>query len=115
MSKIEHIKFDSLKEQLKDYLREDVNGAALFYKARNDRNGFDFYVYEFVSGIDGEIKFDNECEVDNICNGTAYFDGIRHIYFGDEGYINYPSMKSISNILNRLRGLEHSFCNESQL
>lgn len=48
-------------------------------------------------------------------NGIAYFDGVRHMWLGTEqneifGYINYPNIKDLIEILQEIKKLEILFC-----
>ena len=89
----------------------------LFYKA--ELGHFDFFAFKHVGGI-----FDNfnpdityiEC----LFHGTAYFDGMRHLYMGhqstdNEGYLFYPQINELILCLIELKKLELKYCSEDQI
>lgn len=70
-------------------------------------NGFEFICYRQTDLTNDDIVM--------VVNGLAYFDGIRHLHFGDEksdnyGYFNYPKMPVLIQIMNKLRELELKYC-----
>jgi hypothetical protein len=57
--------------------------------------------------------------VDVLLNGTSYFDGIRHLYFGSEqtnnyGYFYYPDTDEIFMVLDKLVKMESKHCWDSE-
>ena len=114
------------KEKIFTWSYKDVTpNVRVYYKVNKeensvkDINGFYFHVVDFVScpanGFVGNL-FDNpEVKVETLQHGTAYFDGIRHLYTGtkesdNEGYINYPNMLGQIKIMETLRELEVEYC-----
>lgn len=91
----------------------------LFWVPRDYKNGgFDFFCAEFNSGpaTEGDCFLNPESTVDNLCSGIAFFDGVRHISWGDEkGYMNYPNMKTIAAVCEKLRELEVRLCSKDDL
>ncbi|KKN14080.1 hypothetical protein LCGC14_0999750 [marine sediment metagenome] len=82
--------------------------------AEETRDGFRFYCIESLSWktVTKEIL---NCNC--VFHGTAYFDGIRHLYFGDHqtdnfGYHYYPSMNILILALKELKKLEKKYCRE---
>lgn len=77
--------------------------------------GFVFcVVYWTCSGV-GEDGWstENGCKVDVHMQGTAMFDGIRHMYTGQPdncGYIYYPDTGGIIKVFECLRDLEVKYC-----
>ncbi len=61
-----------------------------------------------------------DVEVTSICKGVIYYDGLRHLYFGDEqtenyGYLFYPNPKDIILVMQGLLKLEKMTCPEHGL
>lgn len=91
------------------------------YKARSEFEGFQFkYLHKTDDGINLVINkiegFDTcynaicfawtESDWDGgnkkygtIFQANGFFDGTRHIDFGSDGYINYPNLPEISNMI----------------
>ena len=85
----------------------------VFYEPdKTDGMGFRFVACEWMSS---DVTGKN-ISVETVCHGLAYFDGIRHMYFGgeygDDGYIHYPHLDVIGNILKTLRELEIKYCRD---
>lgn len=87
----------------------------LLSEDENEKIGFNFYCIEAVMW---------ECDTEKIIgckcvyNGVAYWDGVRHLYFGDEqtdnyGYHYYPSMENLILALKELEKLEKKYCTET--
>ena len=85
-----------------------------------------FIYYKLNEGEDYGFKFKviNNREVavaDSICllifEGTAFYDGIVHLYMGSEftnnlGYLCYPDTNIMIAILEELKNLEDEFCRQ---
>lgn len=94
----------------------------LYYKPNDNGEGygFDFYAVEWTSGS-GEttvILNPDYTTVDCLYHGTAYFDGIRHMYLGDDdtdnyGYHYYPDLDVHIALLKELKNLEIKYCRKS--
>jgi hypothetical protein len=84
--------------------------------------GFNFYAVENTGGVcTPEYDKDNwnadSCFVRCLFQGIAYFDGIRHLYMGDEltcnfGYHFYPSLETSVETLKVIRELEKKYCRD---
>jgi hypothetical protein len=47
-----------------------------------------------------------------IARVSAAFDGVRHIQFGDDGYVNYPDTGAIAVVFAVINDLETRYCRE---
>jgi len=105
----------SVVEEYARIVSPDDNVALYYYPYKEDCNGFRFIAVSFISGS-GEpdsIFDDPDCELDRICEGYGFFDGIRHVYWGDDhGYINYPNWKHTMWIIQQICQLEIKYCTE---
>ena len=98
----------------------------LYYKVNTydetykDQVGFEFVALNCIGWeCDGknEYEFSPESAVEVIVEGVAYFDGIRHLYYGSEksdnyGYHYYANLPMIISVLEQLRKLEVKYCRE---
>ena len=87
------------------------------YGEPDEKIGFYFCIIQIVSFGEGEDNFHQENDAEILFCGTAYFDGIRHLYMGDEqtenyGYHYYPSLLDNIASLKVLRELEEEFCRD---
>lgn len=86
--------------------------------AKDYNNGFKFNAVRFVQ-CDGKyenIWDDPDLRVELTLHGTAYFDGVRHLYLNwgeDEGYLYYPEIHELRRVLEELEKLQKDFCPES--
>ena len=103
-------------ERLCEWKNIVLNGdMRLFYQRLDEeRSGFYFYCIERTSyGLD---EWGGETDTGHcVFNGIAYFDGIRHLYYGDAqtdnfGYHYYPSLENLIVALAALRDLEKAYC-----
>lgn len=85
----------------------------LYYSLNDPGNGFDFCC---VTSMDGEM---DECEfVEVLFSGIALFDGIRHVYFGENivaeanGYFNHLNIDLFISALETLQELENTYCRD---
>jgi hypothetical protein len=104
------INFDFI--ELTDYVR-------IYYKERNENNGFDFYCIDIIKSTDNNFKWtDKETECIILFQGTALFDGVRHLYFSVNkeedfnGYLYYPNLNILIKALEELKKLEIKYCEE---
>ena len=96
----------------------------LYYRIHEGEGaGFFFWVAEWCSGpaeigegslLDGDPE---QIGVECLCHGTAYFDGVRHLWFGDkqtdnEGYLYYPNTSDLALIMEKLREMESNHCSD---
>lgn len=106
---------------------EDVpeTGIRIYYKPKAEEGmGFDFYAAENTGYICNEHTAKDEwhtesCHVECVFYGIAYFDGIRHLYYGCEqtenyGYHYYANLVTIVDALNKLKELEKKYCRDSE-
>jgi hypothetical protein len=85
---------------------------------KNKKSGFEFIALEcFGYVLDGknEYYFSPTSSVAVVVEGIAYFDGVRHLYYGNEktdnyGYHYYPNLSKIIKVLEELKKLEEKYC-----
>lgn len=126
------IRAGSKKEPVQTWAHQTLTPEIrLYYKpleSDEDRIGFEFSVVEWTSGqglrnFDGDLLADPEAEAEAEAEaqvlfcGIAYFDGVRHLYMGDEqsdnyGYLYYPDLKKIVLIMEALERLVTEHCME---
>ncbi len=102
-------------KNVNDWDKIEMGEAILFYKKDDysDKSGFMFYSCEIV----GSDQEDN-IMVEPLFHGYAYFDGIRHLWLGNDnyydnfGYLNYPNICILIKILKELRNLEVKYCSD---
>tara|TARA_R100000655_G_scaffold106485_1_gene155869 strand:+ start:930 stop:1325 length:396 start_codon:yes stop_codon:yes gene_type:complete len=93
----------------------------IYYKPNEVKGlGFNFYALEKTGHVcNNETKKDewhkDYCGVECVFEGIAYFDGIRHLYYGNEktqnfGYHYYPNLEMIASAILKLRELEKKYC-----
>lgn len=115
---IKHIRWGDLEKEVEGWhfiLLPDA--SRLYYIDHKEGNGFSFKQINLVSYSYSEEWDDKEAESEVLLHGVAYFDGIRHLYFGDErsdnwGYFHYPVVKNIVDVLIHLGGLEAEYCRD---
>lgn len=92
------------------------NSMIRLYYELDGHHGFYFCALEMVSFIPDKDWDPETTGVNMICNGNALFDGVRHIFFGEyaetgcTGYIYYPNLEGIANVLIELDKLEKLHC-----
>ena len=102
---------------------EVSSDARVYYKPKQEvGTGFDFYAVENIGGVcTPEYENDNwdadSCIVLCVFQGIAYFDGVRHLYMGDEvtdnfGYHYYPTIETNIEALKAIRELEKKYCRD---
>jgi len=95
----------------------------IYYKPNEEKGlGFNFYAVEKTGHVcNNETKKDewhkDYCYVECVFKGIAYFDGIRHLYYGDEktenfGYHYYANLEMIASAILGLRELEKKYCRD---
>ena len=105
-----------------DYVQVCESARLYYMPSDTIGNGFRFYAVERVGSLinndtDTEAWNKDSTLVDCIVNGVAYFDGVRHLYYGDEktdnyGYHYYPNLSMICKTIVELRVLEQTFCKD---
>lgn len=104
-----------------DYI--DTIAYRIYYKriihdnSPDDKVGFTFYCADRTSFIDSDTWNGDTDECECIFQGTAYFDGIRHLYYGSDqtdnyGYHYYANLSLITDALVKLQELEDKFCRD---
>lgn len=111
------IKYSSLQDvrsKIKDVnIWIDISdGSRLYFKGSD---GFTFIQVNRVSYILDSDFWDKDTQYEILLHGIAYWDGIRHLHFGDEssdnlGYFYYPILPNIIEVLNILSDLEDKYC-----
>lgn len=108
----------------KDYIeiRENVRlyYERIIYDNPEDKAGFEFIAVEcngWTCDGKNEYNFSPKSTVEILISGIAYFDGIRHLYVGDEksgnyGYLYYTNLVILKELFTELRKLEEKFCDE---
>lgn len=102
---------------IEDWAKKEISKDCLLlhkdiYPPEQDCDGFDFCCVNFVSQ---ECKTDAPVEYEILFEGTAYFDGVRHLYFGSEktenyGYLYYSDVPLLFKALQALDALQVSKC-----
>lgn len=102
-----------------------VGGGERVYYSVNEGgdNGFRFYAVENTGRLmsnGGDLLAEwtpSHTHAECLFHGCGYFDGVRHLYMGDEkteneGYQFYPDFKVLSEVLGILRDLEIKYCRD---
>jgi len=113
------------KERICDweYVEVTYNGIRVYYKSDDEIGlGFLFYAVERTAHIPNPKRKDDEWQpdyayVECVYFGTAYFDGIRHLYMGDIetdnfGYHYYADLESHIETLKVIHELEKKYCRD---
>ncbi|MEL6972630.1 MAG: hypothetical protein AAFO02_20870 [Bacteroidota bacterium] len=90
----------------------------IFYQPlhETEKSGFYFCVLEVTAGLEEGWSLE-ETEVKVLYYGTVTWDGMRHFYQGhpttnNYGYLYYPNLPRLINIMIKLRELEVLYCSE---
>lgn len=120
-----------LKDIVAEYPKENIitwsfiqvnEVIRVYYKLVNEteRDGVFFYAVNWAGGSGDfeNLLDDQEASVECLFMGTAYFDGLRHLYMGDEqtdnyGYLNYPNMKYLIQTLTAIDILVKKHCEDA--
>lgn len=106
------------------YIELENKTIRLYYWDESVGEGFHFYALQNSGYIykDLEVKGEDEwnpeqCIVECLYQGYGYFDGVRHLYMGDEktdnyGYHYYPTIEDNIMTLKAIRELEIKYCRE---
>lgn len=102
------------KTEFEGWEHEDISdqNARLYWKPFGDGNGFKFSSFQVI-GTEGltDYPFDQEGTlVETLLHGEAAFDGVRHLFCGDYGYLHCQSKQVLIDILRKLQELEKQFC-----
>ena len=104
-------------ENVNDWRKVTFDDYIIFFKldSDNDGCGFKFTSCQII-GSDGEDL--NKKLIEPLFWGYACFDGIRHLWMGDDnqydnyGYLNYPNVIKLSKVLEKLSILEKLHCRD---
>ncbi len=101
-------------------LEKEISDGSILYYAEDptilgDKVGFSFLQIARISYTSDTPFLHEGSEYEILLHGVAYFDGIRHLYFGDEacdnfGYFYYPNLEDIVEVLQELKKLEDKYC-----
>lgn len=124
---IKHERFPNERVCDWEYATVDEN-IRVYYKTSepnsSGENGMGFYFYAFkitsfvcVPETENNHFHPEYSSGECIFNGVAYYDGIRHLYYGDEltdnyGYHYYANIESIIRTLKVIRELEKKYCRD---
>lgn len=120
--KLSELKYIDSNELVINWELIRLDSLIVFYKIiTNEKNeneplGFYFSSCEICGGYEEYDK--EEYLVEPLFSGVAYFDGIRHLFLGDQnqydnfGYLNYPKVQNLINILSALKDLEKKYCSD---
>lgn len=103
----------NIKENYKNVLSLDKDNVRLYVLPEKDSGeGFHAIALEFHSCA-GDIDNwwdDKSLQVDIIAKVCARFDGVRHIWIGEEGYLYYQDPAVLSKIFSKISELEEEYC-----
>lgn len=116
------VKFPETTEEIHTWNYVDIldkyDTTRLYYKINEGgADGFKFYCLGVNSFSPEDMWNLKDSEVECIAFGYANFDGVRHLYWGDEqteneGYHYYPSFPILTEFLSQLKILENKYCNK---
>jgi hypothetical protein len=105
--------FPETNERIIDWEYMEVSQDIRIY-FHNKSSTCDFYVVNFVSCSGGVLDFwkDSDLKVECLFHGYIYYDGLRHLYMGDEdtdteNYLYYVDSSTIVDIFSKLKELEN--------
>jgi len=90
----------------------------MYYLPKTDGHGFEFYCIEVIGYTNENCWKDDETECYIVMRGSAYFDGVRHLYVSRDkeedynGYLYCPNINELINILEILKELETKYCSQ---
>ena len=107
---------DDTKEKISSWDYIDVlSDHRLYYKPKERLgDGFNFHCVQWVF-IEASYEspwLDPNISVNTIFHGVAYFDGLRHIYFGNKGYLYCLIVDEMIAVLSQLSSLEIKYCRD---
>lgn len=119
-AKFEGWEFVGIPSNLEDWCRLYWRPTEKEFNA-DGKNGFKFVSFLLVThGNDSNPFADKSSWVEPFIHGVAFFDGVRHLYFGsqkteNEGYFNYPKWAQIEAVITKIKELELKYCDPEQL
>jgi hypothetical protein len=118
---VNEFRFDS--EKLKGFAwlqKPEDEWCRLYFKVIDPQetgHGFEFVSFEVTSTNANGKAFEDGSDtcVEFFVHGIAYFDGVRHLYFGHEktendGYFNYPDLERLKWVINQIELLTKTCC-----
>lgn len=124
---LKDIKHQYDSERVCDWLFISVkwDNVRIYYKADEEiGSGFIFYAIGNIGHLCVPETENNEwhpeyTNVECVYHGVAYFDGIRHLYMGDDqtdnyGYHYYANLESNIETLKIIRELEKKYCRDHE-
>lgn len=118
--KMNEMEFDPEKVEGWEFAANpECDWMGIFWKAKSERNGFEFVVLECTST---DSRFSGSpfvpgsgAIIEIFAHGSAMFDGVRHLYFGSEktdnyGYVYYPDFRNMKWAMLQLEILEGRYC-----
>lgn len=108
--------------ELENWTKEEITDELLLfhkdiYKPEENADGFEFCCIYFVSATHDPSKSNGMSDVkyEVVFEGRAYFDGVRHLYFGKEetdnyGYLYYQDIPLLIKALKKLDDLQVDKC-----
>lgn len=106
LNKIEHHHTHLVCEW--EFVEIEDTYSRIYYKSKDAGQGFYFYILEVQEHVH-EIW---ESTAMVLCHfkGEGYFDGIRHMEVGEDGYIYCPNLTTLTQALVALKELEIKYC-----
>lgn len=116
-------------QAIKDWPYIEIEGyqSRVYYKPKaldeDTGHGFDFYVVETIGCMSAkeEDEWNPEyCLVECLFNGHANWEGMKHLYMGDEqtdnfGYLYYTEPLHLAAALRMLNVLEEKYCRDKKV
>lgn len=100
-------------DSLDDWHKIFTPKFCIFYMPHaGDRYGFVFLCIERITFSTHDENWADDEQSKYSWYGIAYFDGLRHIFLSDNGYLNYPDIDMQIEILTELKKLDEKYCRE---
>ena len=92
----------------------DAEQYRIYYKPAQDLgSGVEIVVVEWISNDSDSPTWNFEnTQVEDICRCSCYFDGLRHLNMGDEGYLNYVNPRHYNRIFFEISILVAKYCRD---
>lgn len=125
--RLEDLNFEYIYDKKVPILDESIlqhelsPNVRIFYHVPEEKEpnpGFRFVVLEWCHGGAEDDVWTPDAGVEYFAHGIAYFDGVRHLYFGhedtqNEGYLYYPHVESLKLLAEWFQDMEKKYCYES--
>jgi len=90
---------------LADWSKIEVGESLFLYSPKEGvGSGFEFMAVEWSCSDGTENRYEY------IFSGFAAFDGVRHLYFGQNGYIYCPDLPLLLALLSQLKQTQDAHC-----